>query len=65
MGLVAVWRHHLGGCVVQCVELTAIQALERAAPTHSMGPGQVERREFEYIRHGTLGVIGTFAVATG
>jgi putative transposase len=28
-------------------------------------PGQVERREFEYIRHGTLSFIVNFEVATG
>ncbi len=30
-----------------------------------MKPGQVERREFEYIRHGTQCLIGNFEVATG
>jgi len=34
-------------------EMTGIQALERAAASLSMKPGKVERREFEYIRHGT------------
>lgn len=57
--------HHLGVRVVSCDELTAIQALERAAPTQPMQPGQVERREFEYIRHGTLSLISNFEVATG
>jgi len=50
---------------VSCDELTAIQALERAAPTQPMQPGQVERREFEYIRHGTLSLITNVDVATG
>jgi len=50
---------------VSCDELTAIQALERAAPTQPMQPGQIERREFEYIRHGTLSLITNFDVATG
>jgi hypothetical protein len=49
---------------VSCDELTAIQALERAAPTQPMQPGQVERREFEYIRHSTLSLITNFDVAT-
>jgi hypothetical protein len=57
--------HHLGGHVVSCDELTAIQALERAAATLPMQPGQVERREYEYIRHGTLSLITNFDVATG
>jgi len=50
---------------VSCDELTAIQALERAAATMPMQSGQVERREFEYIRHGTLSLITNFEVATG
>lgn len=46
-------------------EMTGIQALERSAPTLPMRPGQVERREFEYIRHGTLCLIGNWHVVTG
>ena len=46
-------------------EMTGIQALERAAPTLPMRPGKVERREFEYIRHGTQRLIANFQVATG
>ena len=34
-------------------EMTSIQALERAAPSLPMQPGHLERREFEYVRHGT------------
>jgi len=45
--------------------MTGVQALERAAPTQSMRPGQVERREFEYIRHGTLTLIANLEVGTG
>src|SRR5712691_2838000 len=45
--------------------MTGIQASERAAPTLPMQPGQVERREFEYIRHGTQSLIANFRVATG
>jgi hypothetical protein len=51
--------------VVSCDELTAIQALERAAPTQPMQPGRLERREFSSIRHGTLSLITNFEVATG
>jgi transposase len=46
-------------------EMTGIQALERVAPTQPMHPGRVERREFEYIRHGTQCLIGNFDVVTG
>jgi transposase len=45
--------------------MTGIQALERVAPTRPMEPGRVERREFEYKRHGTQCLIGNFEVATG
>jgi hypothetical protein len=46
-------------------EKTGIQALERKYPTRPMISGQVERREFEYIRHGTQALIANFEVATG
>jgi hypothetical protein len=45
--------------------MTGIQALERIAPTKPMRPGQVERREFEYVRHGTLSLIANFDVVSG
>ena len=45
--------------------MTGIQALERAYPTESATPGQVERQEFEYIRHGTQSLIANWQVATG
>jgi transposase len=46
-------------------ELTGIQAKERIAETLPMRPGQVEKVEFEYHRHGTQCLIGNFEVATG
>ncbi len=46
-------------------ELTGVQALERKHPGLPMVPGKVERREFEYIRHGTLSFMINFDVATG
>ena len=46
-------------------EMTGIQALERVAPSLPVKPGQVERRAFEYIRHGTKALIAAFDVATG
>src|ERR1700712_867827 len=45
--------------------MTGIQARERAPPGLPMKPGHVERREFEYIRHGTKALIAAFDVATG
>src|SRR6188474_1319184 len=44
-------------------EMTGIQALERIAPGLPMAPGKVERREFEYRRHGTQTLIAAFDVA--
>jgi hypothetical protein len=46
-------------------EMTGIQALERIAPGLPMAPGKVERREFEYKRHGTQTLIAGFNVTTG
>jgi len=55
----------LGTHVFSTDEMTGIQALERTAPTLPMQPGRVERREFEYVRHGTQSLIANFQVATG
>jgi hypothetical protein len=46
-------------------EMTGVQALERTHPDLPMLPGKVERREFEYIRHGTLTFLFNFDVVTG
>ena len=46
-------------------ELTGVQALQRKAPDLPMQPGHVLRREFEYIRHGTLSWFINFDVVTG
>jgi len=46
-------------------EKTGIQALERKHPTLPMRPGLIERREYEYLRHGTLALIANFDVASG
>lgn len=51
--------------VLSTDEMTGIQALERKHPTLPMGPGRVERREFEYIRHGTQTLIANWDVAQG
>jgi putative transposase len=54
-----------GERVVSTDELSGVQALERKHPALPVRPGQVERREFEYIRHGTQTFIVNFDVATG
>jgi hypothetical protein len=45
--------------------MTGIQALERKASDLPMRPGKIQRREFEYIRHGTQTLIASFDVARG
>lgn len=54
-----------GEKVVSNDELTGVQALQRKQLGLPLRPGKVERREFEYIRHGTLCFIINFEVATG
>ncbi len=46
-------------------ELTGVQALERKHPDLPLAPGKVERREFEYVRHGTRAFILSRDVASG
>lgn len=54
------------GChTVSVDEKTGIQALERLYPTKPTRPGLIERREFEYVRHGTLTLMANFEVALG
>lgn len=54
-----------GVYIVSTDEKTGMQALERKHPTRPMIAGKPALREFEYIRHGTLALIASFAVATG
>jgi transposase len=58
-------RASVGERVISTDEMTGVQALERAAPGLPLRPGKVERREFEYIRHGTLSFMINFDVVTG
>ena len=51
--------------VVSTDELTGVQAVERLHPGLPMVVGKVERREFEYIRHGTSSFILSRDVVTG
>jgi transposase len=58
-------RAERGEATVSTDEMTGVQALERKHPDLPVQPGHVLRREFEYIRHGTLSFIANFDVATG
>lgn len=51
--------------IVSLDEKTMMQALERRYADVPMAPGQPVRREWEYVRHGTLALHGAFDVRTG
>jgi transposase len=61
----AIGRYQQGEHTVSIDEMSGIQALERAAPSKPARPGLVQRREFEYIRHGTQTLIANFEVGSG
>ena len=54
-----------GRLVLSSDEKTGMQILQRKYPTRPARPGQIEKREFEYIRHGTRALLTTFCVPTG
>ena len=54
-----------GDRIVTTDELTGVQALERKHPGLPLAPGKVERREFEYVRHGTCACILSRDVVSG
>lgn len=55
----------LNAVVLSVDEKTAIPAHARKHPTVGAGPGRIERREFEYVRHGTACLMAALDVATG
>lgn len=57
--------HEAGIHVVSTDEKTGMQAKERIHPDRPPQPGQPERHEFEYKRHGTRCLIANFEIATG
>jgi transposase len=58
-------RAQAGERLVSTDELTGVQALERKHPGLPLAPGKVERREFEYVRHGTRSFILSRDIVTG
>lgn len=58
-------REQEGELSMSVDEKTGIQALEREAPTKPMRPGQDEKIEFNYERHGTQALLAGINVATG
>jgi transposase len=61
----ALLLYEQGELVVSVDEKTSMQALERLHATLTVRTGQIERREFEYRRHGTRCLIGSLVVPTG
>jgi hypothetical protein len=61
----AIERAKQGERTISMDELTGVQALERKHPDLPMLPGHALRREFEYIRHGTLSWFINFDVVSG
>jgi transposase len=57
--------HEQGRLVLSSDEKTGMQILQRKYPTRLARPGIIEKREFEYIRHGTRALLTTFCVPTG
>lgn len=54
------------GTVVICIdEKTGIQAKSRRYPQRPPRPGRLARREFEYVRHGTVSIVAALHVGTG
>ncbi len=54
-----------GEWVICFDEKPTLQALERRRPKQPMQPGQIERQEFEYIRHGTVNFGAALVVHQG
>lgn len=54
-----------GANIVSIDEKPGIQAIERDGATLPMKPGNPERREFNYVRHGTQCLLATLHLGTG
>jgi hypothetical protein len=54
-----------GRLLICCDEKTGRQILQRKYPTQPVEPGKPEKREFEYVRHGTRALLTSFAVPPG
>ncbi|MCC6192570.1 MAG: IS630 family transposase [Anaerolineales bacterium] len=59
------WLWQRGEVVLALDEKPSLQVLERCAPTQPVRPGQIERQEFEYIRHGTVNLLAGLNIYTG
>ena len=59
----SLWQR--GEVLICADEKPNIQVLERTMPTQPMRPGQIERQEFEYKRHGTINLLVGLIVYNG
>ncbi len=59
----SLWAHD--EIILALDEKPNIQALERARPAQLMRPGQIERNEFEYVRHGIVNFLAVLDVHSG
>jgi transposase len=59
----SLWQR--GEVVLAADEKPNLQVLERAYPKQPMRPGQIERVEFDYQRHGTIHLLAGLTLHTG
>lgn len=59
----SLWQR--GEVILAVDEKPNIQVLERAAPKQPMRPGQLERLEFDYHRHGTVNLLAGLTLSNG
>ncbi len=59
----SLWQR--GEVILVVDEKPNLQVLERAQPKQAMRPGQIERQEFDYLRHGTLHLLTALTLHTG
>jgi transposase len=54
-----------GTVLLSLDEKTGVKAKSRRYPTRAAGPGRRARREFEYVRHGTVSLMAAMNVVNG
>lgn len=59
----SLWQR--GEVVLALDEKPNLQVLERAWPNQAMRPGQIERQEFDYYRHGTVQLLAGLTLHSG
>jgi hypothetical protein len=57
--------YHEGRLVICADDKTGMQMLQRCFPTQPVQPGQPDKREYAYIRHGVRALLASFVVPTG